>query len=68
VSYQEEQYLLPNRPAFKKLKSIPADVVLNGINNIIKYHNFKHIALDNGVPNQIHPKTIPKKGQTFSIG
>jgi len=41
--------------------------VLYGIDDIIKYYYFKHIVLDDSVPNQIHPKAIPEKGKSLSI-
>jgi ASC-1-like (ASCH) protein len=67
VCNQEKQYLRGNRKIFKKLKTLPCQVVLQRVNNIIEYDYFEEITLDNGVPNQINPKALPKEGKAFSV-
>jgi len=41
--------------------------MLQGSDDVIEDQYFEKIALDNGIPHQIHPKTFPEKGQAFSI-
>src|SRR5665213_4114283 len=36
-------------------------------NDKFKYQNLQKITLDKRVPNQIHPKTFPEKGQALAI-
>src|ERR1700748_2331036 len=67
VCYQEKQHLFCNAPAFKKGKSLPGNAVLQRRDDVIKYHDFKHVALNKRIPHQIYPKALPENGQPLTI-
>jgi hypothetical protein len=68
VRHQKEQYLFGYAPGFKKCKAVPMNSVLYYRDNIIKDQYFEEIALDKRVPNQVDPKAVPEKRQTFAVG
>ncbi len=65
---QKEQHLFGNAPTLKKSETLPGNAMLQWCYDVIENHNLKHVALDDCVPNQINPKTIPEKRQALAVG
>ena len=64
---QEKQNLFGYRPASEKGETVPVDKILQRWYDVCEDQDLQKITLNDGIPYQINPKTLPKKRQAFTV-